>query len=900
MMREHASLGGLVKQDLMPVVNTVLSENALANSVICIDKLVIDLGRIHRREFKGAFKRRLREELDAALKGRIESIKRSPTSRERIIPGPKRHLELIQHFLTTGTLPWTVNFEAGDGLNRCLQSVLAHQAPFFIKFLRVNSHRPQVIQRLVRQFPNSTIRQVARLLTPVQSASALKALDTILRRNLYRSSTGIPAASVTLLAWQHLLEYLLQNRNAHMSSAEFENWLSKRLENRTVSPRQTSPPEAAVSIKETRRIFKGYDLYEAFRCYLRNGIIPWSAGIIAPDISPAKIIEKLSASYPEKLIKIAIDLQFSPGLCRSAAENLTPSLMKRFITALATVSSPEKDTERSTAIQSIIDHADRATDRQGHYAEILNNLVTCRPLDTEQTTTRNRHFPKTPGTNILPVPVQDLDLIRANLTALLKTGKKTDNNRITFSRLLVQLETNFHSEFQDYIAWLAANKKRFTSFVKLSRAQDVNKSLAYLAGFPALKERAITVLEGLPVKFDKSAVKQQLLTDLTEPGQLDDNFVGPGRRTADDETALIRYLTGDPSSGIVSDTAAGIIFKQRLRHGSDTLYASLRSRLDNPNIRKKMTTLLRENWLTRLLAGLRPDLHMPVQLCADTIADACISKAPVDRPETINTLKWEFIFTYLAQAEEHPFHRSDFIHRFIAFLIDHMGKMDQEAFTAAVRQNLAANIKSANRSATSAALQEIGQTGNARADQKPEHQTDHAVHAEDMAEELIVQNAGLVIAAPYLPKLWTMFNLTTDEDKFKGLHEAERAVHLLQFMTDEKRESGEYRLVLNKILCGIHLSRPITRRIKITTNEREAIEGLVRGMIENWKTIGHTSVEGFRESFLQRRGRLTFKDNAWHLKVEQRAFDMLLDSIPWGFATIKHPWMEKVVYVKWR
>jgi hypothetical protein len=106
--------------------------------------------------------------------------------------------------------------------------------------------------------------------------------------------------------------------------------------------------------------------------------------------------------------------------------------------------------------------------------------------------------------------------------------------------------------------------------------------------------------------------------------------------------------------------------------------------------------------------------------------------------------------------------------------------------------------------------------------------------------------------------------------------------------------------VLNKIMCGINLSEPITSRIAISDKEREAIEGLIRGMIENWKTIGQTSVEGFRESFFQRRGRLQHQDDAWQLKVEERAFDMLLDSIPWGFSTIKQPWMERVIYVKWR
>jgi hypothetical protein len=71
-------------------------------------------------------------------------------------------------------------------------------------------------------------------------------------------------------------------------------------------------------------------------------------------------------------------------------------------------------------------------------------------------------------------------------------------------------------------------------------------------------------------------------------------------------------------------------------------------------------------------------------------------------------------------------------------------------------------------------------------------------------------------------------------------------------------------------------------------------------MIQNWKTIGNTSIAGFRESFLQREGRLQLIDNAWHLIVVPKAFDMLLDQIPWSFSTIKHPWMERVVYVEWR
>jgi hypothetical protein len=64
--------------------------------------------------------------------------------------------------------------------------------------------------------------------------------------------------------------------------------------------------------------------------------------------------------------------------------------------------------------------------------------------------------------------------------------------------------------------------------------------------------------------------------------------------------------------------------------------------------------------------------------------------------------------------------------------------------------------------------------------------------------------------------------------------------------------------------------------------------------------LGQTSVAGLRESFLQREGCLSRKDDAWQLLVETRSYDMLLDRLPWGFATIKYSWMPGAIRVDWR
>jgi len=170
---------------------------------------------------------------------------------------------------------------------------------------------------------------------------------------------------------------------------------------------------------------------------------------------------------------------------------------------------------------------------------------------------------------------------------------------------------------------------------------------------------------------------------------------------------------------------------------------------------------------------------------------------------------------------------------------------------------------------------------------------------EETGEEIYIANAGLVLVSPYLPKLFEMLKLTEDS-KFIDEKSAERAIHLLQYVVNERCDSPEFLLVLNKLLCGVISKIPITREIVPQPHEKEAIEGMLKGVIGNWSALGNTSVAGLRESFLQRAGRLQLKNDNWYLKVESKAFDMLLDRLPWSIAIIKYSWMKRAIYVEWR
>ena len=168
-----------------------------------------------------------------------------------------------------------------------------------------------------------------------------------------------------------------------------------------------------------------------------------------------------------------------------------------------------------------------------------------------------------------------------------------------------------------------------------------------------------------------------------------------------------------------------------------------------------------------------------------------------------------------------------------------------------------------------------------------------------VTQRIYVANAGVVIVGPYLPRLFSMLGLTNKES-FTTLRSAHRAVHLIQYIVTRSTVTPEPLLVLNKILCGLPVSAPIPLEIDLRAPEQAAIEDMLTAIIAHWKAIGSTSIAGLRESFLQREGRLVFCDDAWRLRVESKCFDMLLDRLPWGYATVKFPWMKRVLHVDWR
>jgi hypothetical protein len=196
-----------------------------------------------------------------------------------------------------------------------------------------------------------------------------------------------------------------------------------------------------------------------------------------------------------------------------------------------------------------------------------------------------------------------------------------------------------------------------------------------------------------------------------------------------------------------------------------------------------------------------------------------------------------------------------------------------------------------------------GQTPTTHPEKAPRPEALLQKHAKPFpAEEpFYIGNAGAVLLWPFLARYFQGLGLL-EKNTFRGEAERNRAVHLVQYLAAGTLEAPEHELLLNKVLCGVAPEQPLDPVTPVTDAEQALSEQLLHALITNWDKLRNTSVDGLRQSFLLREGRLLRKDSdgSWSLAVSTKAYDMLLDSLPWRFSTVRLPWMQTVLHVKWR
>ncbi|PRY88599.1 contractile injection system tape measure protein [Mongoliibacter ruber] len=169
----------------------------------------------------------------------------------------------------------------------------------------------------------------------------------------------------------------------------------------------------------------------------------------------------------------------------------------------------------------------------------------------------------------------------------------------------------------------------------------------------------------------------------------------------------------------------------------------------------------------------------------------------------------------------------------------------------------------------------------------------------DYGEGVTVSNAGLVLFWPFLGRFFSSLGML-DREGIKGKEMQERAIQLLQVVATGQTAFEEWDLTLNKLLCGADPGFQVSPGITLNKEEEVLIEKLIQGTVYNWEKMRGTKTDTFRETFVNREGRLYQMENRWELIIEKRAYDVLLDTLPWNITMINLSWMRTRLNVIWK
>lgn len=166
------------------------------------------------------------------------------------------------------------------------------------------------------------------------------------------------------------------------------------------------------------------------------------------------------------------------------------------------------------------------------------------------------------------------------------------------------------------------------------------------------------------------------------------------------------------------------------------------------------------------------------------------------------------------------------------------------------------------------------------------------------SDAVYINNAGLCLLWPFLGAFFERLALVQN-GRFPSQAAKQCAVSLLHYLSTGELNPPEYLLPFNKLLCAMAIDEVFDLAEPPTDAQIDACDELLGAVIANAPILNDMSVNGFRGSFLLRRGSLGASDGCWRVRVERETYDVVLERFPWSWQWFKLPWMEYPLRVEW-
>lgn len=907
---------------IAPIIERVLDECSMPGMHIELSRLQIDLGTISFSQIEETIEERLRRELRLSISNALRAVGENPHSPDRVSTVAASLLDLLEHYLLHGTVPFWAPEKRLFSFESLLLERMEQDPASLSRMLRQHNARSTVLERLVLQLGRPALARVLETLEPESAALILAYLIDL--RALHRNEPLVAMDETVFdrVSWLLTLYYVLRDPGTQFN-------------------RKTYVLSLIHGLAESEGILVA-DLLEALRLGLR-------------------VTEKhlpLCSSLPAVLGEILADFDrrtkpnVHNGLVALPEEDPTRQhrgwdILERVLlygTRHSWALDDAETTLEALVLQLLESDPGRTAHlirRHGRHRDVLNRII----VELSETSLHRLLNALDPESAAVIVAYL-IDLREVHRAQPVITVDEEVFGRRLWSLTLGYIVRDPGTQF---------NRKSFAKSLLMSMATA--ESLDY-------GELLWQVCMGLEKTADRRPLDSGLpdiLRELIEELTRENFEVWDLARGGD---PLSRFLSrtnvpmvNDPT---VQEVVLAFLRGENLLPGSglseELLLEALRSMLDDPTpelaaflahhaanaaIRERWSKVLPETILARVSAVLAPRNHQTLVESAELLTSAWNAAAPPgsgalrDKAEFWSALLAIFsryagvdlsierlaleLFQYFAMrlpiGTAHERGVLDLGQNFLLQAERLSGNGGHAALGAVLQHKKTALLAPFTSAAANAPAKD--QPTAPRPPEQPRRlDADKPIRGKTafrfgdpekevnmIDEPIFIHNAGLVLTAPFLPHLFGMLDLLGHDDKgavcLRDQDAASRAVHLLQYLVDGKTDAPEPTLVLAKLLCGVPIAAAITREIEITDAERAACEGLMRSMIAHWTIISNTSIAGLRETFLQREGKLFHDDARWLLRVDRKTLDVLVDQIPWSISVIYHRWMSEPLHVTW-
>lgn len=919
--------------ELAKSTDRILKKYDDASYVLELDVLKLELGSISTGNFKRYFLPKYEEALENAL---IKSIQGSDTRFTRKTKINRNKSELLFHFLLHGSFLWNTIGEIKN-LDALFIEVATYESEALKIFFQTYGHYSGLQQRLILQFDEKSLKKGIHTIASADSHFILSYVEFIQSKYQQLRSPSLTHTSHRKAVWSIVYAYLLTNRSTFFNKKSFLEQTIRQFANRYLITYSALLNLLLLDIKEKKQY--PYELLKLLTSLKEeesnslNEVDNWKKWInlltaIEQEQSHHLIAQKSKLIISLKSNQNYLFLKsFSEIQILKIVEAIVPEQYP-FIKTYAHELDQQKDhgmlqgkaggefrlVKWQIIFPILLDHTETGFNRKyfvervlhkiaAHYnlkfedlLEYLQSEVILKRTDRElfaifkelsiEFITEKKLHQKTSEFNIsqiIPKLHEHLELsfeLRQEWLALLK-------NETVRNRLLEQL-----SEKEHY--WLINTLYQRESVFILSYAQAIEqqKDKGILqgktsGGFQLLKWKFIYIvlLEPKHQVFNKRYFVERVLQKIAAHHNL-----------KTEELVTFFYMEMS-EKGFTLPFELIKILEILYKENDEKYHLQEKKRLlqeEKEEISKMLAAeqLLvnafgKENDLMALIRQLaqqtefirfiEPVLQIEIELRLFIYKHLNVS---IDKKRLLQVLlRFSMIYT--------SFSKTEILQKIIILMLGQLKDEKQHAFEQQLEKVSIANplLKQ------SLVLNNLN---------KQEHKIIKEELLPEMKEQPLyfISNAGLVLLTPFLPRLFSMLQLTTADGSFKDIDAQTKAVFLLQYVVFGETEAPEHELQLNKLLTDFKTGIPIPRSITLTEEEIKTAESMLHAVIQHWTKI--KTIDGLREGFLQREGKLEEKEEVILLTVENKAFDMLLDTVPWSFQMVKFKWMKKAIQVKWR